>query len=130
MPGLIKLKKSRRGPRKYTIPDIQTIMNDTILILEAEVLRLKERVKLKPLSLDDHRTLAELSKNLLNISKEQRLMKKEESFDNMSDEKLEELAKHAAKHLKKKEKKEAREGKEELDDQEQPTDPSTNLPSE
>jgi len=101
MPIIAGPKQKRGGQKKIEIPEAQSLINDGLLIIEAEIMRIKQKTIQKALSFDDQRSLSELLKTLIIISKEQRAIRKEDDLEKMTDAQLKELARHATKQLNK-----------------------------
>lgn len=109
-------KQIKGGVKQYQPREVARMIDDILLMYEADIYRLG--LKSRNLNTDKHETLNEkehmilekISKQLIMISKEQRVMRKDLDFNSMTDDELEEYAEEAVKNIKsrKKEKKEAK----------------------
>ena len=114
--SIVKFKPTKGPKPKEHIGEISEMILNAKAIYEAEILRLKEVCKKRQLDLGQHRILEVATKSLIQISKEERLIRAEEDLDKMGDEKLASLTKMVIEQQKKAKKTKRKETNDKSDD--------------
>lgn len=97
---IIVANESNKGKNKITEakfslqPDVQTLLNDALTVVAAEIIKLRQKSskELRPLDLAESRVLQGYVKSLVELSRENRERDDERDLSNMTDAELLSLA--------------------------------------